>query len=155
MIQNISFWYRNIIDSNKSWGVVGRGLGWRWLGSIPTILGPWMVIPTKSQQHPNNIPTGDVVKNCPTWIHENLCICLLTIYRGALFFLYSCYTVPSIKTERMIFQTWIVTAVWLAENIRWKWNRASYHKTHLGQGTMSEAPCSREASVPATLPKQW
>ena len=23
-----------------------------------------MVIPTKSQQHPNNIPTGDVVQNC-------------------------------------------------------------------------------------------
>ena len=40
---NFSFWYRNIDVLNKSWGVAGRGLGWRQLGSIPS--------------HPNTIPT--------------------------------------------------------------------------------------------------
>ena len=50
IIQTISFWYWNSIESKESRGVDGRGLGWRLLGSIPTILGSWMVIPTKSQQ---------------------------------------------------------------------------------------------------------
>ena len=44
------FWYRNKDESKKSWGVVGRGLGRILLGSIPTLLRSWMVIPTKSQQ---------------------------------------------------------------------------------------------------------
>ena len=42
-----SFWYRNKNVLDKSWGVVGRGLGWRLLGSIPTMSN---FIPTQSQQ---------------------------------------------------------------------------------------------------------
>ena len=72
-------------------------------------------------------------------------ILCLTIYGGALLFLYGGYTVPSIKTEMTTFQTWIIRKL----TVKMK------NQVDLGQGTISEAPCRREARVPATLPKQW
>ena len=46
----ICFWYWKWMEAKQLRGVVGRGLGRQLLGSIPTHLRSWMVIPTKSQQ---------------------------------------------------------------------------------------------------------
>ena len=47
VLPKFPFWYRNKDDSNKSRGVVGRGLGRQQLGSIPLISN---FIPPQSHQ---------------------------------------------------------------------------------------------------------